>query len=91
MMIIAHTKEDTATTTGNTSTVVALVEANAKSSELTPANQPDVVLQCRKLADVQQKTFFDSLAECYSTRKNLDMLFSVKTSSNAVPIIDGLR
>lgn len=96
MMIVAHLKEDT----GNqiqekisTNEIKEQIITTAVSSGYInePVSiPPDVISQCLKV-NVPKKTVFDHLTECYSTQKNMNMLFSVQKSSNAVPIIDGLK
>lgn len=87
MMIVAYLKEDTGTE------MQEKISTNGIKEEMITATvpiPPDVVLQCQKV-NVPKKTLFDNLTECYSTQNNMNMLFSVKKSSNAVPIIDGLK
>lgn len=52
--------------------------------------QPDVILQCRQI-ELPKRTIFDNFVDCYSVRKNFKMLINVEKSSNAVPVVDGLR
>lgn len=94
-MIIASLREDT---TGETAPKESIVENTKPVTETISLSYnvesvsvpPDVVLQCRRI-ETPTKTIFDDLCECYSVRKNMKMLLSVQKSSNAVPIIDGLK
>lgn len=53
-------------------------------------NPPDVVMQCTKINE-SKKMFVYELIECFSLRKNIQILTSVKKPENAVPIVDGLK
>lgn len=55
-----------------------------------PTNPPDVVMHCPKTS-VPKKMFFDEIVECFSLRKNMQILTSVDKPANAVPIIDGIK
>lgn len=51
---------------------------------------PDVVMHCPK-ASVPKRTIFNDIVECFSLRKNFQILTSVDKPANAVPIVDGLK
>lgn len=54
------------------------------------SNPPDVVMHCPKSTQ-PPKTFVDELVDCFSLRKNFQILTNTSKPPNAVPIIDGLK
>lgn len=97
MIIIAYTKESAE----NEVMVIKIeqpIDKNAESNGIvstqfvsdTHVNPPDVVMHCHKTS-VPKTMFFDEFIDCFSVRKNLEILTSVKKPANAVPIIDGLK
>lgn len=99
MMIVAYVREST------TNEAVEIENHDDKQNEnngivssnfvteshLNPLNPvPDVVMHCPK-ASVPKKSLFDEIVECFSLRKNLQILTSVDKPANAVPIVDGLK
>lgn len=74
--------------------IAARIESNGIVSSAfvkdSPLNPPDVVMHCHKIS-VPKKMFFDEIVECFSLRKNMQILTSVSKPTNAVPIVDGLK
>lgn len=66
------------------------IVSSAFVKEPSLSNPPDVVMHCRKTS-VPKKMFLDEIVECFSIRKNMEILTSVNKPANAVPIIDGLK
>lgn len=53
-------------------------------------NPPDIIMQCQQLS-MPEKSVLSDFIECFSIQKNMSFLFSVRKTSNAVPIIDALK
>lgn len=53
-------------------------------------NPPDIIMQCQQMT-MPKKSVLTDFIECFSLYNNISLLFSVRKSSNAVPIIDGLK
>lgn len=53
-------------------------------------NPPDVILGCSKVV-VEEKSFFERMAQCFSLRQNLKSLINVNAPPNAVSVVDGLK
>lgn len=95
MMIVAYIREGT---TDDAAKIEHQVEQQTESNGIvSPAYvsdshsiPPDVVMHCPK-ATIREKTFFDEAVECFSLRKNLQILTNVEKPANAVPIVDGLK
>lgn len=95
MMVIAYFKESNANeplkierSIDNHTTSNGHVPS-AYGSE-THSNPPDVVMDCRNTI-VPKKTFLEEFVECFSLRKNFQILVSTQKPQNAVPIIDGIK
>lgn len=54
------------------------------------SNPPDVVMHCPTTSQTS-KTLIDDVIECFSIRKNLQILTNTSKPPNAVPIVDGLK
>lgn len=53
-------------------------------------NSLNVIVDCKK-SSIVTKPFGERFVQCFSVEVNLRALISVKTSPNAVPVIDGLK
>lgn len=97
MMIIAYFRESNAnqlqkielSATNSVSNNGGIVQT-AFVSESHSNLPPDVVMHCAKTTALPT-TFFDEIVDCFSVRKNFRTLIDTKKSSNAVPIVDGLK
>lgn len=97
MMIIAYVRDvsENEETVNVEHTIATRTDANGIASSAfgndSPSNPPpDVVMHCPK-ARAPKKMFFDEIVECFSVRKNMQILTSVDKPANAVPIVDGLK
>lgn len=94
-MIVAYIREGT---TNDAVKIERHVEKQTDSNRIVSpdfvskshSNPPDVVMHCPK-ATSSKKAFFDEAIECFSVRKNLQVLTNVEKPANAVPIVDGLK
>lgn len=97
MIVVAYLKEGT---TNEPLTIERPVEKHTETIGIVPAAfvsealsnvpPPDVVMHCPK-TDMPTKTFFDEVVECFSLRKNFQILTNTNKPSSAVPIVDGLK
>lgn len=53
-------------------------------------NPPDVIADCKKSYE-KTNSMTNRMIKCFSVRENLQSLFSVQTSPNAVPVVDGIK
>lgn len=97
MMILAYIRDvsENEETVNIEHTITTRTEANgtvpSPFANDSPSNPPpDVVMHCPKTR-APKKMFFDEIVECFSVRKNMQILTSVHKPANAVPIVDGLK
>ncbi|XP_055312462.1 O-acyltransferase like protein-like [Sitodiplosis mosellana] len=87
MMVIGYMREgsayDEAAKTENP------IETRNVSSGLVK-NSPSTPPDCPKIS-APKNLFLDEIVECFSLRKNIQMLTNFETPANAVPIVDGLK
>lgn len=96
LIVIAYVKDGT--TTNEPVKIENSVDKQNENNGTVAANfvsevhsiPPDVVMHCPK-ASVPKRTIFDDIVECFSLRKNFQILTSVDKPANAVPIVDGLK
>ncbi|XP_055322371.1 O-acyltransferase like protein-like [Sitodiplosis mosellana] len=87
MMVIAYIRDGS-----ENDEVVKIEHPIATRTEINGivSSPPDVVMHCPKTS-VPKKMFLDEIVECFSLRKNMQILTSVDKPANAVPIVDGLK
>lgn len=96
MIIIAYIKEENeklilATDHLINNNNLVNLENISKIEQKSILNPPDVIAHCRKYSIPKRVSFAEQLISCFSIRQNLSSLISLKTSPNAVPVIDGLK
>lgn len=97
MIIIAYIKEENEKLTAESDRFmnhsVENIENSSSSKTETKSisNPPDVIAHCRQQTEPKKISFGEQVISCFSLRQNFASLTSLKTSPNAVPVIDGLK
>lgn len=94
MMVMAHIREGCRkdVTEEENHSVDHLTQAGITSgvTKLPSSPSPDFGIQRLKIS-VPTRVNFDEIVECFSLRKNIQMLVNVKKPVDAVPAVDGLK
>lgn len=97
MIVIAYIKEGNTELTPDAGSqldngVLFNNNRDSSASSLQPtSNPPDVIANCKRPVEPARSSLADQLISCFSVQQNVASLTSLKTSPNAVPVIDGLK